>query len=404
MKVLQINAVNKIASTGRTCFEMSEYFNTSGHTYVVAFSKGPSVNVDREYVIGSSLDVKFHGLMSRISGKQAYFSHCATKKLLKFIYNYKADVVVLDNLHGNYINLPMLLKYLAKNDIPTVAVLHDCWFYTGKCCHYTAQGCFKWKETCGNCPQLKKYNKSWLFDRTSKLIKDKIKLFGNIPRLAVVGVSDWILNEAKQAPVFRKAKIFKRIYNWIDTEVFYQQNIKDLRNKFGLEDKKIILSVASAWSKEKGIDTVLKIAERLKDDEKYLLVGNIDSITLPDNILHIPATNSVEELVNYYSLADVFVQPSTQETFGKVAAEALACGTPVICFNSTANPEVVGDGCGYVVNNGDIDNMILKIRLIFKNGKEYYSNNCCNFATQNFEKKTSLKEYSNLFKNISGDN
>lgn len=404
MKVLQINAVNAIASTGRNAKELSEYLIKNGHSCVIAYSKGLSVNPEYEYKIGSNLDTKLHGLLSRITGMQGYFSRTATKKLLQFMKNYNPDVVVLNNLHGNYINLPLLLRYLAKNDISTVAVLHDCWFYTGKCCHYTAQGCFKWKETCGKCPQLNKYNKSWFFDRTTKLHKDKIKLFGNIPRLAVVGVSDWILNEAKQAPVFKNVKVFKRIYNWIDTDVFYPRNNDNLRNELGLEDKKVILSVANIWSKEKGLDTAIQLASQLNANEQYILVGNIGDVKLPPNIIHIPATNSVEELARYYSLADVFVQPSLQETFGKVSAEALACGTPVVCFDSTANPELVEDGCGYIMDNGDMDNMISKIRLVFGNGKEYYSNNCRNFATQNFEKITSLKEYSNLFENMSGDN
>lgn len=404
MKVLQINAVNAIASTGRNASELSEYLIKNGHGCVIAYSKGPSVNPEYEYKIGSNLDKKLHGLLSRITGMQGYFSRSATKKLLQFMKNYNPDVVVLNNLHGNYINLPLMLRYLAQNDISTVAVLHDCWFYTGKCCHYTAQGCLKWREICGKCPQLNKYNKSWFFDRTTKLHKDKIELFGNIPRLAVVGVSDWILNEAKKAPVFKNAKVFKRIYNWIDTDVLYPRNNDNLRNELGLEDKKVILSVANIWSKEKGLDTAIQLASQLNANEQYILVGNVGEVKLPQNIIHIPATNSVEELAHYYSLADVFVQPSLEETFGKVSAEALACGTPVVCFNSTANPELVEDGCGYIMDNGDMDNMISKIRLVLGKGKEHYSNNCRNFATQNFEKKTSLKEYSNLFENMSGDN
>ena len=404
MKVLQINAVNSIASTGRNASELSEYLIQNGHSCVIAYSKGPFVNPEYEYKIGSNFDTKLHGLLSRITGMQGYFSRTATKKLLQFMNNYNPDVVVLNNLHGNYINLPLLLRYLAQNDIPTVVVLHDCWFYTGKCCHYTAQGCFKWKETCGKCPLLKKYNKSWFFDRTTKLHKDKIELFGNIPRLAVVGVSDWILNEAKIAPVFKNAKVFKRIYNWIDTDVFYPRNNDNLRNELGLEDKKVILSVANIWSKEKGLDTAIQLASQLNANEQYILVGNVGDVKLSQNIIHIPATNSVEELARYYSLADVFVQPSLEETFGKVSAEALACGTPVVCFNSTANPELVEDGCGYIMDNGDMDNMISKIRLVLGKGKEHYSNNCRNFATQNLEKEISLKEYSNLFENMSGDN
>ena len=221
MKILQINAVNKISSTGRTSAEMCKYFNTHGDICAVAHSKGPSVDENNEYIIGNKVDVKIHGLMSRISGKQGYFSFKATRDLLKFMDKFNPDIVVLRNLHGNYINLPMLLKYLAEKNIVTVAVLHDCWFFTGKCCHYTLDGCYRWQKGCGNCPSLKKYNVSWFFDRTPEMLKDKKRLFGNIKNLAVVGVSDWLCGEAEKAPVFKNAKVITRIYNWIDTDVFH---------------------------------------------------------------------------------------------------------------------------------------------------------------------------------------
>lgn len=400
MKVLQINAVNAIASTGRNAKELGNFLLSQGHDSVIAYSKGPSLDKNREFVMGNNIDAKFHGLLSRISGMQGYFSHGATKKLLAFMDEYSPDVVVLNNLHANYINLPLLLRYLAKNDIATVAVLHDCWFYTGKCCHYTAKGCYKWKESCGACPQLKKYNKSWLFDRTGKMLADKKKLFGAIPRLAVVGVSDWIIEEAKKAPVFSNAKIFKRIYNWIDTEIFSPRDTDALREKLGLRDKRIILAVASKWSKEKGIDTLLELAKKLSDNEKLLLVGNIGEITLPEGVIHIPATNSVSELAEYYSMADVFFQPSLEETFGKVSAETLASGTPVVCFNSTANPELVGEGCGAIVSVGDIDGLYKEIKEILSKDKSVYSKACREFAEQNFDMEKNLSEYAKLFDEI----
>lgn len=401
MKVLQINAVNKIASTGRTMQEMSDFLNENGHSCVAAYSKGMSVNPENEFVIGNNkYDVKLHGLFSRLSGKQGYFSLKATKNLLKYMDEFKPDTVVLRNLHGNYINLPMLLKYLANKDIATVAVLHDCWFYTGKCCHYTVDGCYKWQESCGNCPSLKKYNKSWFFDKTHEMLADKKRLFGAIPRLAVVGVSDWLTREAKKAPAFENAKEITRIYNWIDLKIF-QPTESSVREELGLKDEKVILFVASGWSKEKGLQTILDLSEKLQKNEKIVLVGNIDnSISLPQNVLHIKATNSVEELVKYYSMADVFVQPSLEETFGKVTAEALACGTPAVCFNSTANPELVGNGCGAVAAVGDTEEMMCEIRKILANGKEKYSYACINFAKENFDKNKNLEQYVSLFQNL----
>ena len=404
MKVLQINAVNKIASTGRNASELGEFLQKNGHSSIIAYSKGPSVVPENEYRIGSNADTKLHGLFSRIFGKQGYYSKGATKKLLRYMNDYAPDVAVLNNLHGNYINLPMLLKYLAKKDIATVVVLHDCWFYTGKCCHYTSDGCYKWKDKCGNCPSLKKYNKSWFFDRTAKMQRDKKELFGNIPRLAVVGVSDWITNEARQAPVFENAKVFERIYNWIDTDVFAPCDTADLREKMGLTDKKIILCVASGWSSEKGLDTILELSGKLNESERLMLVGNVDAnVSFSKKVIRIPATNSVDELAMYYSMADVFVQPSIEETFGKVSAEALACGTPIVCFDSTANPELAGDGCGAVVPVGDSEKMLEEIRNIIKNGKQKYSQKCREFAVGNFSKDRNIEEYISLFNSLIKD-
>ena len=401
MKVLQINAVNIVASTGRNVAELSEILVKNGFESIVAYSKGPSETNATGYKIGSNIDTKVHALLSRITGMQGYFSKNATGKLLKFINDFQPNVVVLNNLHGNYINLPMLLKYLADNNIATVVVLHDCWFYTGKCCHYTVENCFKWMDKCGNCPSLKKHNVSWFFDKTKKMQADKIKLFNAIPRLAVVGVSDWITQEAKKSSVFSNAEFFKRIYNWIDTDIFSFNDNDNLKENLGLKDKKIILSVAYGWTKDKGINTILEISEKLNEDERILLVGDIyDNVSLNDKIIHIPTTNSSKELAKYYSIADVFIQPSLEETFGKVTAEALACGTPVVCFNSTTTPELMSNECGVVLNDFESIDMLLAARTIINTGKHNYSDYCRARAVELFSKENNTSEYISLFNEL----
>lgn len=403
MKILQINAVNNYSSTGRNVIDLSETLFNSGHDSMVAFSKGSFHNVDNEFKIGSVVDTKIHALLSRIFGKQGYFSRKATKKFLKFMISYKPDVVVLHNLHGNYINLPLLLEFLNKENIATVAVLHDCWFYTGKCCHYTVENCMKWKEQCEKCPSLKKHNPSWFFDKTKSIHTDKIKLFTNIDNLTVVGVSDWIVNEAKQSPVFANAKDIRRIYNWVDTNIFIPRNIQAIKDELGLTGKKVLLSVAYGWSADKGINTILEMSEKLKDDERFLLVGDISNdVVLNDNIIHIPTTECAETLAKYYSVADVFVQPSLEETFGKVTAEALACGTPVVCFNSTTTPELIDNNCGMVVDSFDSESLLNATRTILNNGKEFYLQHCRNSAINKFSKKDRLEDYISMFENIIG--
>lgn len=401
MKVLQINAVNKIRSTGRNVSELNAFLREAGHTCAVAYSAGPSEFPEFDYHIGSKTDVKIHGLLSRLTGKQGYFSKSVTRKLLSFTDGFAPDIVVLNNLHANYIHLPLLLRYLAEKDIATVAVLHDCWFYTGHCCHYTAARCCKWQEHCGACPAKKQYNCSWFFDRSAEMLADKKQLFGAIPRLGVVGVSDWLTGEAKKAPVFKNAKSIQRIYNWVDTDLFTPQDTAALREKLGLKDQKVLLCVASAWSQEKGLDTVLQFANGLPQGQRLLLVGNAPEETLAGtNILHIPATDDVKALAALYAMADVFVQPSLEETFGKVTAEALSCGTPVVCFDSTANPELVGEGCGTVVSAGEADALAAAAQAILSAGKAMFSESCRAFALQNFRAETSLRQYLEFFETI----
>lgn len=398
MKIFQINAVYGHLSTGSNVFEMNEDFRTKGHTCMAAYSVGNVQNSAQEYLIGHRFGQKVHALLSRALGLQGYFSSGATRKLLRKLDDFQPDVVVLNNLHANYINLPMLLKYLAKKDIPTVAVLHDCWFYTGKCCYYTAVNCEKWKTCCGSCPAVGKHNKSWFFDFTKKMHSDRKKLFGDIPRLGVVAVSDWLLEQAKLAPVFEDAAQITRIHNWIDTRQFTPVDGSAVRQKLKLEGKSVMLAVAAAWEPRKGMDALRQIAGKLQENERLVIIGKIsEGISLPGNAICISRTDSKEELVQYYSMADVFLQPSIEETFGKVTAEALACGTPVVCFDSTANPELVGENCGAVVPVGDAQGMLREAREILKNGKKSYSHICRSFAEERFNTEKIFDQYLQLF-------
>lgn len=399
MKVLQINAVYGLRSTGRTTMELHKAMLEQGIESYVASTEFS--NMDKNtYLIRGKLFGKIHGLLSRLTGKQAYFSPLSTRKLIRYISKTNPDIVHLRILHGNYINLKMLLKYLGKNEIATVLTLHDCWFYTGKCCHYTVQGCYKWKTACGNCPRLKKDNKSWFFDRTKTMYRDKKKLLTGISKLAVVGVSDWITNEAKLS-YLAGAKIIKRIYNWLDLDTFKPAETEALRQSLHLENKLVILGVASVWTQAKGFGSFLELAKAADNDMVIVLIGRISKdIALPCNIVHIEETNNVKEMVEYYSMADVFVNLSCEETFGKVTAEALACGTPAIVINSTANPELVGEGCGYVLESCDISAFMKHIQEVQQYGKAYYSEKCIDFARANFSKNERIRDYIGLYNEL----
>ena len=405
MKVFHINAVYEYGSTGRFIYELKHSLQKYEVDSLVATTK--TINKEDVYIIGNRFDWKCHGFFSRLFGKQGYFSLLSTKKLLKKISCEKPEIIHLHNLHANYINFPMLMKYIAKCNIPLVVTLHDCWFFTGKCCHYTVDNCYKWKTSCHHCPSLKKYNRSWFFDRTPKMHKDKKNLFSRVPNLNIIGVSHWLTEEAKKAPVFATASRIECIYNWVDTEKFSPKNANDMRKELSLENKKIILSVASAWSSVKGLNKICEIAKLLEEDEQIILVGRIgneDKEKLPDNVICLPPTNSIEELAIIYSMADVLFQPSLEETFGLVVAEAMACGTPAVCYRSTANPELISEATGAVSAQVSAESALKSIRQVLNNGKTYYSEVCRKFAIENFEKHKNTEKYYELYKDILENN
>ena len=313
----------------------------------------------------------------------------------------KPDIVHLHNLHSNYINLHMLLKYLAQNDISTVITLHDCWFYTGKCTHYTIDGCYKWKTGCNKCLRLKKDIPSWFLDCTSKMWKDKNKLFNSISNLAVVGVSDWITNEAKRS-FLKNASIIRRIYNWIDLDDF-QPKASNIKRKYGIPEYKfVILSVSAGWDENSDrYKDAIKLSELIDNTMQIVLVGSgLNKEKLPENIIGIDYIDGKDELAKMYSAADVYVHLSREDTFGKVVAEAMACGTPAVVYNSTALPELVGKDNGFVVEYGNISKMYDVIVKISKTDKTRYSGQCIDFVRERFDKAKLLQETVKLYEDI----
>lgn len=400
MKILQINAVNKFISTGRNCGESADYMNKKGHEARIAHARGPGYV--KGFRIGNPLDHKVHALLSRITGLQGYYSRGATRGLIRYISEFKPDAVHLHDLHSNYINLGLLFNYLAEKDIPTVLTLHDCWFFTGKCTYYTAADCFKWIEGCNRCPQLGNDNPSWVFDRTRRMHEDKKRWLGSIPRLAVVGVSDWITEEAKKS-FLSSAKIITRIYNWVDTDVFRPVDASETRKNLGLEDKFVVLGVSGKWSRRKGFSRFVELAGKIPPDAAIVLVGGLErGAGLPGNMLGVPETPSEKKLAEYYSMADVFLQFSAEETFGKVAAEALACGTPVITNDLTANPELAAEGTGFVLGDYSAEAALGAVLKVKEKGKQNYADVCVSSARKKFDKKDRIADYLKVYEEVSG--
>lgn len=402
MKILQINALYAKLSTGRTTREMHEYFLSQGiDSYVAAPNLGGLNN--NCYKIGNKIDYKVHALLSRITGKQAYYSIISTKKLLVWMDNVRPDVVILRNLHSNYINLPILTRYLRQKNIVTVIVLHDSWFITGGCTYYVSSNCNKWQTDCDKCPQNQHGNNGWFRIPSKIILNDRKKYLDAIPRLAVIGVSQWVADDAKKS-VLSNAFCIKCIYNWIDQNKFIPKDRYKLREMYGFsKDKFIILGVSSCWSESKGISVFHNIANKLSDEYQVVLIGDSSCVEhRHEKVIYLPQTHDLTHLADLYALANVFVNPTIQETFGKTTAEALSCGIPVIAYNGTATKELVGDDgkCGYLIDTLSPDEYVLKIKLVHDKGTNTYIDNCRQRSTSMFNMEKNLNQYLSLFKEM----
>lgn len=336
-------------------------------------------------------------LFSRFLGLQGYGSFLGTIKLINWIKREKPDLIHIHNLHGNYVSFPMLFKYLAKTNIPVVWTIHDCWAITGKCTHFTAAGCYKWQQKCGDCPQLFTSGAAnWFFDNTAKMLRDKKRLFAQLPTLLIVTCSDWLKSEVLKSHL--KNRYVQRIHNWIDANKFSPTDDPSIYGKYGLDSsKKILISVSANWEPQSSrLKDALEFAKILPEEYRLVIVGKYNGGQLPSNTHHISYVKGTEELSKLYSAALAFVGFSVEDTFGKVYAESMLCGTPCVVFNSTACPEVVGD-CGYAVAPHDVVGMLNAVKEIDRRGKFSYSDRCIERVKTQFDYDTNIGQYFEVY-------
>ncbi|MBQ4516639.1 MAG: glycosyltransferase [Clostridia bacterium] len=398
MKVLQINAVYGTGSTGVIMQDIHNLCLNEGIDSYAAYSHSPISKDDivGGYAIGSTIGKKIHALFARLNGMQGYFSRFSTYRFLSYVKKLNPDIVQLHNLHSNYIHLNMLLKFLAKENKKTVIILHDCWFYTGGCFHYTSSGCDKWLKSCGNCPKKKSHINSHFLDRSAKVLKDRKKYLSAIKDLTVVGVSDWIAEEAKKT--FLQSKCVLTIHNGVDMDVFKPTN-SDFKEKAGIKNKFVILGLASKFLSPINKETFEKVTASLAEDEVLLLLGCEEEQmqNLPERVLPMPFVTDRDMLCKIYSAADVFVNCTREESLSLVNVEAQACGTPTITYCNTGAKETVDNICGFSVESGNADELIKKIQFVKEKGKNSLSDKCIEWVKMNFEKNKNYKSYLNIF-------
>mgnify|MGYP003289662061 CR=1 FL=1 len=399
MKILQINSVCGIRSTGRICTDIADILMENGAECRIGYGRNavPERYCRLAVPIGERKDLLIHGVGSRLLDNSGFYSKAATRKFLMWVDEYRPDLIHLHNIHGYYLNVELLFDYLKEKNLPVVWTLHDCWAFTGHCSHFSAIGCEKWKEGCCGCPLRGEYPRSVWRDNSGGNYRRKKELFCGVKQLQIVTPSDWLSGCAEQS--FLGNYPIKTIQNGVDLSVFHPVK-SDFLESYHLQGKKIVLGVASAWTKHKGLALFYRLAQLLDNSYQVVLVGlSAQQIKkLPQNILGIARTNCVQELVQIYSAAYVHVSMSREETMGLTLIEANACGTPVIVFNSTALPEIVTPETGMVLQECTPEAVA---RALQNNdfSRERFMSSCVTHARQ-FEKTKMYSKYLELYRSM----
>lgn len=397
--LLQINAALNKGSTGRIAEQIG----------VLAQEKGWDVHIAHgaRYTNKSNLNTipvvtlveeKLHALKSMLFDAHGLGSRNATLKLIKRIKEIKPDIIHLHNIHGYYLNYKVLFEYLATIDTPVVWTLHDCWTMTGHCSHFDAAGCNKWKTCCHKCTLKREYPKSMFFDRSKRNYELKKSLFTAPRNVTITPVSEWLANIAKES--FLGNHRIKIINNGVDIDIFKPIDSSILRKSLDIENKKVLLGVATTWHDEKGLREFIQLSKNPEYQVIMVGVSQKTKANLPKEIIAIERTNNQQELAGYYSMADVLVNPTYNDSFPTVNLEALACGTPVITYNTGGSPEAVTEETGIIVEKGNFKQLVQAIGTICQLGKKHYSAACRERAVTHYNKNDRFNEYIELYNTL----
>jgi len=400
-KLLQINITANWGSHGKIAESLGVMAISHGWESHIAFGRWYNKSLSHLYHIGSMTDEYIHGIISRLADNHGLMSTGPTKKLIEYIRQVNPDIIHIHNIHGYYLNYPLLFRYLSECGKPVVWTLHDCWPFTGHCAHYMFAGCEKWKTECGNCQLLSNYPASIFLDRSKRNFQKKKQSFLSVKDLTLVPVSHWL--EAQLSQSFLQSKPIHMIHNGIDTERFsHQEQSIDFYKKYGLElSGNIILGVASNWYR-KGLDDFIAIRHLLPQSYQIILVGlnKKERKALPQNIIGIERTENVDELVALYSVANVFFNPTWEDNFPTTNLEAMACGTPVITYDTGGSPEAIDLHTGIVIERGNLNAATAAIVHVCNSGKNHYMTACRNKVTNEFTNQKMLANYMNLYDTV----
>jgi len=301
--------------------------------------------------IGSSLVRKINKYITGFESKLGSRNILPIQSLELFKHKWylEADIVHLQLLHATRYFSLLQLKRMTKEK-KVVWTIHDPWITTGHCIYSLDSN--GWMNACNKCPYL---DLAFPIPRDTAWLNWRVKnyIMSQLQDINLIVASSYMESLVKTSAITSHLPITKIPFG-IDTTKFYPQNKELARKKLGLPlDAKIISFRSAPYSPFKGTPNVEEALSAISSKQQIIVatmdaLGGLEKIRRRFSVYEIGWTDDPDRISTLLSASDIFLMPSTAEAFGLMALEAMACGTPLIVFDTTALPEVVGDA-GLVV-------------------------------------------------------
>ncbi len=270
-RVLLIDVNCKFSSTGKIVYNLFKGLKEDGREAAICYGRGDEILEDGIYKFGLDWETNIHAGLARITGYNGCFSPISTRRLIAYIEKFKPDVIHIHELHAYFVNIKPLLEYIKKKKIKVVWTFHCEYMYTGKCGY--AYDCKKYISGCENCPAIKEYPKSMIFDKTKQMYLKKKQLLEDMD-IDIVTPSKWLADRVKLS--FLKDKNIQVIHNGIDIDIFHPMDTVDLKQQLNIsKDDKVVVAIApDIMIERKGGKQVLQLAKQMSDQKiVFVLVG-----------------------------------------------------------------------------------------------------------------------------------
>ena len=399
MEASAIINTSDFGSTGRIATGLQSHLMAKGEKCILCYGQGTWRDDDERYKFASFCDMAIHKLNNIITGSLCCASVVATHRLVRRLRQLKVNNVYLINLHGLYLNERILFDYLVSDGIRVVYIMADESAFLGNC--FYRNGCEKYKTECWGCHLQNSLQRIIKPEASHKAYMIKRKAYTQM-KCAFVA-PEFVILSAKESPLLAGCRT-EIIDEAIDVNRNRPKDTTVLRKSLGIDDNKIVIGcVAPFRDPRKGVKYYLEAARKLEVDDRFVFVQvgyNLpDKSDLPKNYIPIGFVNNQETLAEYYSLADLFVFPSLADTMPNACLEALACGSPLLCFNVSGMPYIGDETVMTLVPEKDVEQMV-EVFLKTTKKNEMVISTCREYALQRYDNQKYFQKLVHTMKSL----